>query len=84
MTKTNDDIAAKGLKIAGLSAAPGLTRVIDRSLPARLKSVSKKGPKIEPGTYRPICLPSIPGKILDRQHSFSETDFRVWNLFVRP
>ena len=71
----DDNIAAKELKIAGLSAAPGLTRVIDKSLQdrkypkqrkkARLKSVFKKGPKTERGNYRPISLLSIPGKILE-------------------
>ena len=72
----DDNIAAKELKIAGPSAAPGLTRIINKSLQdrkypkqwhkARLKSVFKKCPKTERGNYRPISLLSIPGKILAR------------------
>ena len=52
----DDNIAAKELKIAGPSAVPGLTRVIDKSLQdrkypkqwkkARLKSVFKEVQKL--------------------------------------
>ena len=53
----DDNIAAKELKIADPSAAPGLTRAIDKSLQdrkypkqwkkPRLKGLFKKGPKTE-------------------------------------
>ena len=76
----DDNIAAKELKMAGPSTAPGLIRVIDKCLQdrkypkqwkkVRLKSVYKKGPKTERGNYRPISLLSIPGKILKDDRVF--------------